>query len=127
MCSFSPLSLVATVQLCVTDERTDEGVRWQEFVGDIWDKRLPHFRDSSGDGGMYVYNPITGTYGFEGLDDERPLPEALDDAAAAQMPGDHDDTQGPGDHEDEEGDIEEWEVVTPKPDDTNTTLLNKCV
>ena len=59
--------------------------RWQEFVGDIWDKRLPHFRDSSGDGGMFVYDPTTGQYEFQrGLEEEeRPLPDVLDDDTAA--------------------------------------------
>ena len=106
-CAISLLSLVATVQLCVTNERTDKGFRWQEFIGDIWDKRLPHFRDSCGDGVMFVYNPITGSpYGFEGLEEEneRPLLEVLgDDAAAAQKPGDHDGTHWPVDHDNGKG------------------------
>ena len=61
--------------------------KWQEFVGDIWDKRLPHFRDFPGDGGKFLFNLRTGTYGFGGGlegDDERSLLDVLDDDIAAQ-------------------------------------------
>ena len=79
--------LVASVQQHVADVGKVEVEKWQEFVGDIWDKRLPHFRDFPGDVGMFVFNPRTGTYGFvdgEEGDDQRQLLDTLDDDTTAQ-------------------------------------------
>eukprot|EP00731_Ephydatia_muelleri_P026790 Em0018g890a len=80
--------LVATVQNNVAHVGKVEIEKWQEFIEDIWDKRLPHFRDFPGDGGKFLFNPRTGTYGFgDGLegDDERSLLDVLDDDIAAQV------------------------------------------
>ena len=73
----------------VADVGKVEVEKWQEFIGDIWDKRLPHFRDFPGDGGMFLFDPRTGTYGFGGGlegDDERSLLDVLDDDIAVQDP-----------------------------------------
>ena len=81
--------LVATVQNSVADCGQVEVEEWQEFIGDIWDKRLPHFRDFSGNGGTYLFKPRKGTYGCgdgqEG-DDERSQFDVLNDDCAAQDP-----------------------------------------
>ena len=81
--------LVATVQNSVADCGQVEVEEWQELVGDIWDKRLPHFRDFSGNGGTYLFKPRKGTYGCgdgqEG-EDERSQFDVLDDDSAAQDP-----------------------------------------
>ena len=124
--TFSCSSLVATVtQLCDADvERDVEVDRWQEFVGDIWDKRLTHFRDSSGDGGMFVYDPTTGQYEFQrGLEEEeRPLPDVLDDDAAAVQEGGGDEVKN---EENTINDIDEWELVSSN-EDPIPPSLNIC-
>ena len=62
-------SLIVTVQSCISTEDTAD--RWIECVDNIWDRKLPHFRDTSVDGGLFLYDPSTGRYGFaEGLDDD---------------------------------------------------------
>eukprot|EP00731_Ephydatia_muelleri_P021730 Em0014g321a len=81
--------LVATVQNSVADCGQVEVEEWQEFIGDIWDKRLPHFRDFSGNGGTYLFKPRKGTYGCgdgqEG-EDERSQFDVMDNDIAAQDP-----------------------------------------
>ena len=99
-------------QLCDADvERDVEVDRWQEFVGDIWDKLLPHFRDFSGDGGILVYDPTMGHYDFHiGLEEEeRPLPDVLDDDATALQ-------EGGGDEVENENTISEWELSSSNDD-----------
>ena len=35
--------------------------RWSEFVNDLWQERLPHFRHEDG---IFIFDPTTGRYGF---------------------------------------------------------------
>ena len=136
-------SLVAKVQLSVTgDETPVKVIKWQEFVGDVWDKRLPHFRDYSGNG-MMLCDHTTGKCGFEGskVEDERPsLHEVLNtDAAAAQKSMDFGDAQLSGnpadvlDNDDEEYEVikneakdnDEWEVVNSGVDTNTASSISK--
>ena len=145
-------SLVAKVQLSVTgDETPVKVIKWQEFVGDVWDKRLPHFRDYSGNG-MMLYDHTTGKCGFEvsEVEDERPsLHEVLNtDAAAAQRSMDFGDAQMIGnpvdaqlsenpagvlDNDDEEYEVikneakdnDEWEVVNSGVDTNTASSISK--
>ena len=97
---------------------------WQEFVGDIWSKRLHHLRNFSRDGKV-ANNPVTVTYGFEGLDveDKKPLHDILaDDAAAASLrPGNHD-----MDGLENAEDAKEIEVVNSMSDTTTAASVNNC-
>lgn len=43
---------------------------WLEFVGDLWDKHLPHLREELYGEGLFVYNPNTGCYGFQEEEEE---------------------------------------------------------
>ena len=111
---FCFFSLVATVQNHVADVGKVEVEKWQEFVGDIWDERLPHFRDFPGDGGKFLFNPRTGTYGFgDGLegDDERSLLDVLDDDITAQGPPVGVDAVNDRSMEGNVVDSDEWESV----------------
>ena len=117
---FCFFSLVATVQNHVADVGKVEVEKWQEFVGDIWDKRLPHFRDFHGDGGMFLFDPRTGTYGFGDAleDDQRQLLDVLDDDIIAPDPpvgGNEDSTVN---------DSDEWEVVGSANDDESVSVDN---
>ena len=109
--------MTTVAQQCVADiERDVEANGWQEFVGDIWNRRLPHFRDSSENGG---YSPTT-EYRFQkGCEgEEKPLADIFDDdAAAVKALGEA------GDEEfvhikipEEAPDNEEWEDVMSPPD-----------
>ena len=60
--------------------------KWTEFIDDLWSKRLPHFRDFSGDGGMFVYDPKTGRYGFDEGQDDNGLLSDLDKLNTEEHP-----------------------------------------
>lgn len=90
LCALSCSSLSTTVaQQCVSDfERNFDVNKWQEVVGDIWSKRLPHFRNVSGNG---EYSSTTETYGFlKGCEQEKSLSDVLDGNAAAVQAKDGD-------------------------------------
>ena len=105
--------MTTVAQQCVADIGRDvKANRWQEFVGDIWNRRLPHFRDSSENGG---YSPTT-EYGFQkGCEgEEKPLADVFDDDAAAVQAGKEEfvHIKIP----EEAPDNEEWEDVVSPPD-----------
>ena len=111
------------MQQHVADVEKVEVEKWQEFVGDIWDKRLPHFRDFPGDGGMFLFNPRTGTYGFVDAleeDDQRPLLDVLDDDPAVEEP------PMEGNEESTINDSEEWEDVGSA-DDGVSASVDACM
>ena len=39
--------------------------QWREFVGDLWDNRLPHLRSEVYGDGAFMFDPHTGRYGFQ--------------------------------------------------------------
>ena len=116
-------SLVATVQQHVAVVGKVEVEKWEEFIGDIWDKRLPHFRNISGGGGLVMCNPRIGTYGFvdalEG-NDQRPLLDVLNDDLAAEkspMEGNEDSTVN---------DSDGWDLVSSADDDDVSDSVDNC-
>ena len=116
-------SLVATVQQHVADVGKVEVEKWEEFIGDIWDKRLPHFRYFPGGGGLVMCNPRIGTYGFvdalEG-NDQRPLFDVLNDDPAAEkspMEGNEDSTVN---------DSDGWDLVSSADDDDVSDSVDTC-
>lgn len=38
---------------------------WSDYVSDLWEKHLPHLRETIVGGGAFVYDPATGRYGFQ--------------------------------------------------------------
>ena len=61
-----PLRLVLRVQQQVEAEEGDtQRDQWREFVGDLWDNRLPHLRSEVYGDGAFVFDPHTGRYGFQ--------------------------------------------------------------
>ena len=106
----------------VADVGKIEVEKWQEFVGDIWDKRLPHFRDFHGDGGMFLFNPRTGTYGFRDAlegDDQIPLLDILDYDLATEEPP----MEG---NEESTNDSDESQVISSADDDDKSASMDTC-
>ena len=76
-CEPRPFLSPSRLQLKVEQELEEgtEGQRsvdlWLEFVGDLWEKHLPHLREELyGVGGIFVYNANTGCYGFQEEEEE---------------------------------------------------------
>ena len=39
--------------------------QWNEVVEDLWENQLPHLREEVYNEGVFVYDPLTGRYGFQ--------------------------------------------------------------
>ena len=62
---------------CLEEKKSqgeDEELKWFEYVNNLWsEEHLQHLRDVSAPQNFYeVYNPATGLYGFQTLNDEKP-------------------------------------------------------
>ena len=58
--------LALTVQLQAEAEVGDVAKKqWNEVVEDLWENQLPHLREEVYNEGVFVYDPLTGRYGFQ--------------------------------------------------------------
>jgi len=64
-CSIPPRLVLRVQQQVEAEEGDTQRNQWREFVGDLWDNRLPHLRSEVYGDGAFVFDPHTGRYGFQ--------------------------------------------------------------
>ncbi len=58
---------------------------WLEFISDLWEQYLPHFREVLYGQGLFIFNPNTGCYGFQEEEEEDDNADSMSELMAALL------------------------------------------